>query len=223
VVEENRTEVARLLKRGLNHYGLGDLEAAIACWERARALDPSNQAVQDYLETAYEEVDVTSTSARRVPLATLRKASGAPGEEDDTPRSMPHLPPPGERADPESDQQLAAALEDLRAGQLEKAAGQLKALATGRPDRLDVQGYLELVRKQLMQQWGGEIGDKGRVLRRVTSMKDLMSLKLRPEDAFLLSQVDGQVTVDDLISVSSLDRFDTLGALARLLREGVLE
>jgi len=30
VDEVKREEVTRLLKRGLNHYGLGDLEAAIA-------------------------------------------------------------------------------------------------------------------------------------------------------------------------------------------------
>ena len=52
-VKEN--EIARLLKRGLNHYGLGELDAAIVCWESVRALDPGNQAARDYLETAYEE------------------------------------------------------------------------------------------------------------------------------------------------------------------------
>ena len=53
---QRQKEVTRLLKRGLNHYGLGDLEAAIGCWEQARALDPENQAVHDYLQTAYEEL-----------------------------------------------------------------------------------------------------------------------------------------------------------------------
>ncbi len=60
-----RAEVTRLLKRGLNHYGLGELEAAIRCWEKARELAPDNRAAQDYLETAYEE----SGRAQALPAA----------------------------------------------------------------------------------------------------------------------------------------------------------
>ena len=33
-------DVVRLLKQGLNHYGLGDLEAAIAAWEEASDTRP---------------------------------------------------------------------------------------------------------------------------------------------------------------------------------------
>ena len=49
------SEITRLLKRGLKHYGLAELDAAIVCWEKARALEPGNRAARDYLETAYEE------------------------------------------------------------------------------------------------------------------------------------------------------------------------
>ena len=50
-------EVGRLLKRGLNHYGLGELAEAIRCWECTLQLEPGNRAARDYLDTAYEECD----------------------------------------------------------------------------------------------------------------------------------------------------------------------
>src|SRR6202008_1951095 len=94
----------RLLKRGLNHYGLGDLEAAISCWEQARALDPENQAVHDYLETAYEEQGggrkkgakpppakspAAKPAAKAAKPATKSPPSKAVTDDDDTPKSGP--------------------------------------------------------------------------------------------------------------------------------------
>ncbi len=218
-----KSDVTRLLKRGLNHYGLGDLEAAIACWERARSLDPSNQAVQDYLETAYEEGGSTRPAAGDDSLAdpatdTHPTLPGGIGEDDDTPPSHPRVAP---GADP--DGRISAALGNYRSGNLLEAWQELSAIAEREPDRLEVRGYLELVRKQLMQQWAGEIGDFGRVLRLVPAAADLLKLKLKPEEAFLLSQVDGMVAVEDLLSLSSVDRFQTLQMIARFLRETILE
>ena len=54
--DAKRDELSKLLRRGLNHYGLGELEAAIAYWERVCNLDPDNEAARDYLTSAYEEM-----------------------------------------------------------------------------------------------------------------------------------------------------------------------
>jgi tetratricopeptide (TPR) repeat protein len=217
--DQNRAEVTRLVKRGLNHYGLGDLDAAIACWERARALDPDNQAVRDYLETAYEEADRTPRSLSDSP----RPGRKGGGDEEATPRSQPSVEVRRAAAEAApSDPVLARALENFRNGKPLEAWKDLAAIAEREPDRLDVRGYLELVRKQLMQLWATEIGDRGRVLRLAKSTNELLKLRLRPEEGFLISQVDGRVTVDELISLSSADRFRALEMIARFLREGIL-
>ena len=102
--EKTQRQVTRLLKRGLNHYGLGDLEEAIGCWEQARAVDPDNQAVHDYLETAYEELghgvprrtrptEDESATPRSMDQVTV--SSRDPGEEDFAkPVSLDDLPVP---------------------------------------------------------------------------------------------------------------------------------
>jgi tetratricopeptide (TPR) repeat protein len=233
--ERTRMEVTRLVKRGLNHYGLGDLEAAIGCWEQARKLDPANQAVRDYLDTAYEESDRTPRSQSEMSAgaredATSGRAPKAVEDDDATPRSGPTVekPRPGKPpaqgipAAPPADAAVARALEAFRGGKPLEAWRDLVAIAEKHPDRLDVRGYIELVRKQLMQQWANEIGDRGRVLRLAKNTHDLLKLRLRPEEGFLLSQVDGRVTVDELISLSSSDRFSALEMIARFIREGIL-
>ncbi len=212
-----QTEVMRLLKRGLNHYGLGDLEGAIGCWEKARALDPNNQAVRDYLETAYEEVDRTSSSQPEIETPRRPAPAAQFDDDDDTPRSLPDVD-----VDAAAEPQLQEALEAFRGGRMLEAWEGLNQLLEADPDRLEVRGYLELARKQLMQEWAGQIGDRGRSLRLTLSHEEMLKLKLKPEEAFLLTQVDGLVSIDDLISLTSGDRFHALEMIARFLREGVL-
>ena len=47
--------------------------------------------------------------------------------------------------------------------------------------------------------------------------------RLLAEEGFVLSQLDGEVSVSDLLSLSTLDRVQTLEIIARLLREGIVE
>ncbi len=213
-----------MLKRGLNHYGLGELDSAIVCWEKARALDPGNQAARDYLETAYEE------RAESGPTETPMSASSGEFQDvddDATPQSLefiltpdgPDLPLP--ESDP--DARIASALEAFKAGELDQAWSQLQEVAREMPERLDVEGYLGLVRAERAKKFAREIGDKGRTLQLTCKMEDLKVLNLQPDEGFLLSQIDGRVTIEELISLSSTDRVRTLETLARFLREGLVE
>lgn len=239
--DAKRPEITRLLKRGLNHYGLGDVEAAIACWERARSMDPGNRAAHDYLETAYEESglrpkeDATPLS---VPApARARKAHGAShvfdDDDDRTPRTTPspsRTPPLPEGASlprlPLSNEQpdtlVADALEAYKAGRLEHAWERLQSVAQEQPDRLDIQGYLVMVRSERARQWARDIGDQGRVLQLARTMQELMTVNLSPDEGFLLSQIDGTLSIEELLNLSN-DRVRTLEIIAKLLREGHVE
>ncbi len=234
--DTRHAEVTRLLKRGLNHYGLGDLEAAIACWEQARALDPENQAVHDYLETAYEENGgARKKAAAPAPAPTAARgaapkpAGAAPKpsvarpmtDDDDTPKSGPIIEFQADDDDP--DTQIQIALQAYKEGRYDEAWRELKAVAKSQPERLDVQGYLQLVRTERAQTWAKEIGDQGRVLRLRITTAQIMKLKLQPDEGFMLSQIDGRMTIGDLISVSTSDRVRTLEVIAKLIREQIVE
>jgi tetratricopeptide (TPR) repeat protein len=221
-----------MLKRGLNHYGLGDLEGAIACWEQARALDPENQAVHDYLETAYEEnggarkfvapAPVAPRTANAFPPAPVKRPT--PGRivtnDDDTPKSGPIIE---FEADDDPDTQLQLALQAYKEGRYDDAWRDLSDFAKAQPGRLDVQGYLQLVRTERAQSWAKEIGDQGRVLQCKVTTAQLMKLKLTPDEGFMLAQIDGRLAIADLISLSTSDRVRTLEIIARLMRDQIVE
>ena len=226
--EATREEVTRLLKRGLNHYGLGDLEAAIRSWEEARELDPENRAAHDYLETAYEE---SGRAGKEQDGSQGHDSLNVPFDDDATPRtfdgppqhpkgaSLPGVPTDADRPDTV----VAVALEAYKAGKLDDAWEALQEAAAREPERLDVQGYLVMVRSERARQWAREVGDQGRALRLPRSMGELMQeMNLRPEEGFLLSQIDGELSVEQLLNLSN-DRVKTLELIAKLLKEGVIE
>jgi tetratricopeptide (TPR) repeat protein len=243
VDDARHAEVTRLLKLGLNHYGLGDLESAISCWEQARALDPENQAVHDYLETAYEEqgggrrkaapkgVKPSAAPAKGAPPRPAARPVSKPGakapppkpvtDEDDTPKSGPVVEFDADDDNPDTQIQLALAA--YKEGRYDDAWSELRRLAKEQPDRLDVQGYLQLVRTERAQAWAKEIGDQGRALRLKVTTAQIMKLRLQPDEGFMLSQIDGRMSIADLISLSTAERVRTLEIIAKLLREGIVE
>jgi tetratricopeptide (TPR) repeat protein len=237
--DTNRQEVTRLLKRGLNHYGLGDLEAAIACWERAKNLDPENRAAHDYLETAYEESGRRKKEADAVATEPPTNAGPAPAtspareafDDDATPRTYDSSPPlPSGASLPElpvtdtdrPDTKVAGALEAYKAGRLEEAWATLQSVASSEPDRLDVQGYLVMVRSERARQWARDVGDQGRVPTLTRTMQELMNMNLSPDEGFLLSQIDGSLSIEELLNLSN-DRVRTLEILAKFLREALID
>jgi len=221
---DRNKEVTRLLKRGLNHYGLGDLEAAIECWERARAIDPENHAVHDYLESAYQERDgEVEEFADDDPTPISAAPSPPESPPEPIPEPMPAQSTPAETettSDP--DKLIEGALAAYKEGKLERAWKTLQRVSEADPERLDVQGYLQLVGNARVEEWATEIGDQGRMLRLACTMEEMMNLKLHPDEGFLLAQIDGKVTIADLISLATCGRERTLEVVARLLREKIV-
>lgn len=203
-------QVSRLLRRGLNHYGLGEVEEAIRCWEKVQELDPENATAGDYLRNARQEL------------------GGSPMLEDGTrptEGSVGDVTEPGDSGSAATsiDDRVAAALALYRVGRLEEARAGLEEAAAADTDRLDIQGYLELVRGQLVKQFEQEIGDRGRVVKLAVPEEELVRLNLGPEEGYVLSQVDGALTIDELLSLSNMGRFRTLELVAGLLRDRIIE
>ncbi len=221
-------EVTRLLKQGLNHYGLGDLAAAIDCWERARAIDPENHAVHDYLESAYhergeaKESDDDATPVSNDDTGTKIIGDVRDNMRDDVATVVSVSVPPTAPTATDSEDTIADALTAYKAGELDIAWAGLQQVCKEDPERLDVQGYLQLVGNARAEKWSKEIGDQGQVLRLKCTTEEMMKLKLQPEEGFLLSQIDGKVSISDLLSLSTCTRHRTLEVLARLLREKIV-
>ena len=227
MAQRSQAEVTRLLKRGLAHYGVGELDAAIASWQEALSLDPTNRAALDYLDAAREEAGYTEPrqKPRRppapVPIRRTPAQSFRPADEEDTPRTLEGvLKEPSTPT--ESDTRIQEALRAYREGDLERAHELLEIVAREEPDRIDVEGYLTMVRGKRAKAWVKAIGDQGRILRLAVPSSRITALQLRPDEGFLLSQVDGRTSIEQLLSLQT-DRVRALEIMARFLRERIVE
>lgn len=231
---DRKQDVTRLLKRGLNQYGLGDLEGAIRHWEEALALDPGNRAARDYLDTAYEENSKPAAPSAApaakppaAPRAARPEGKRAPAVYDDDEEDTPRTPyGPGSMRLPESGEEpntlVENALAAYKEGRMDEAWEELQVAAAREPDRLDIQGYVAMMRSERARAFARQVGDQGRVVRLKQTMQELMQLNLTPEEGFLLSQIDGDVTIEQLLNLSK-DRVHTLQILAKFIREGLVE
>ncbi len=110
----------------------------------------------------------------------------------------------------------------LRDGHLEAALELFETVARRDPDRLEVQGYVEMVRSKLLARYRDQLGDLDARPTVLLGRDEVLKYNLPATAGFLLSLVDGNTSVNDLVSLSGLDTFEALRVLAGLLDSGIV-
>ena len=82
-------EIDRLIEEGLTLYGQGDLDGALARWEKALVIDPDNPQANSYVDYVRQNYDLLTAET-----ATVSTAEGAPfGIADDEPEYQIEIQP----------------------------------------------------------------------------------------------------------------------------------
>jgi hypothetical protein len=192
MLEGKRERIARLLREGLDHYGEGRGADAARAWNEVLFLDPAHAEARDY-------------------LATL--------ESDARPAARPGA---GGAARAGSKDMAEDALRLMREGNLEAALELLEAASRRDAGRLDLQGYLEMLKSRLHERYRERVGGPASVPQLRMRPDEVLRFNLPATAGFLLSLVDGQTSVEDLVSLSGLDAFEALRVLAGLLDAGII-
>ena len=86
----------------------------------------------------------------------------------------------------------------------------------------EARAYLRQNESTLVSMYESKLGSLGNVPRLAIKPEEVMWLNLDHRAGFLLAQVDGSVTFEDLFALSGLPRLDTAKILAQLLADGVI-
>ena len=78
-------------------------------------------------------------------------------------------------------------------------------------------------RKTLMQMYESRIGSFSRVPERMITEEEIIWRNLDPVAGFIVASVDGVVTFEDIIDISTLSRFETCRVLNLLLQDGIIK
>jgi hypothetical protein len=91
-----------------------------------------------------------------------------------------------------------------------------------RPDDPEVVQLIRSCEENLVQMYESKMGDRERRPRVAIQPDEVIWLSLDPRAGFVLAQIDGQVTFEDLYAICGLSRLDTARILNQLLEEGVI-
>ena len=90
-------------------------------------------------------------------------------------------------------------------------------------DAEEAQALLSNARSQLLKMYESKIGDFSRVPTVNVSDEEVIWLNLNHRAGFILSQIDGAVTFEDLVALSGMTRLETVRVLAELIQQKIVE
>jgi len=118
---------------------------------------------------------------------------------------------------------LADALELFRKGEARESLELLETLARENPRRIEIQGYFELVRSHLFGHYRERIADASGVLKVKITPEEIMRFNLPTNAGFVLSMVDGNTSVNEILALSGMDPFEAIRMVNNLLEAGIVE
>jgi tetratricopeptide (TPR) repeat protein len=133
-------------------------------------------------------------------------------------------PPPPAPAKPASDVDVwVRGAKELHAlGDFSGSLEMIEKILKVNPSHAEARAYLQQNEATLIAMYESKLGSMGRIPRLAIKPEEVLWLNLDHRAGFLLAQIDGSVTYEDLFALSGLPRLDTARILATLLAEGVV-
>lgn len=98
----------------------------------------------------------------------------------------------------------------------------LEAIPEDAPEAAEARNLIASSRSQMLKMYESKIGDFSRVPRVLISNEQVIWLNLNHRAGFILSQIDGSVSYEDIVALSGMPRLDTLQILSKLIGDGVI-
>jgi tetratricopeptide (TPR) repeat protein len=236
--------VRDLLDRGLVQYSLGERNQAIDLWRKALEVAPRDERATDYLGSVgaslvapragdlYEAV--TDDVAPPVVLGSSRR----PPFTDEMPIHQPASERPAEPTvdgdgDGDSDGDsvitdveilLRGAAEAERGGELEQALGKTEEVLRREPEHFEASELALDLRRRLSDRYRSALEPLDAVPYLKATDASILELSLDPIGGFLISQIDGEITVEELLTIlGTFDEFRVLSSLHFFLENGIIE
>lgn len=82
--------------------------------------------------------------------------------------------------------------------------------------------YLKRNEATLLRMYESKIGDMSKIPKPLVPPDEVIWMNMHHRAGFILSQVDGTLSYDDLLEISGMDRFDTVRIVADLVTAGII-
>ena len=96
-----------------------------------------------------------------------------------------------------------------------------KALRSN-PDHDGARAYMQRNEATLLRMYESKLGNLHKTPRQLVPPDEVIWMNMHHKAGFILSQVDGMMTYDDLLAISGMSRFDTMRILHDLVQQGII-
>ncbi len=117
---------------------------------------------------------------------------------------------------------LEEAIRLIGKNQFDPAYELLQMIIHENPEDEKAQKFLDTTKGLLLKDYLSEVGDTGSVVKLKKNMEDIMKINLTKESAYIISMIDGNSSIDELLALSGIDRFLFMRNLTMLLRNGIV-
>jgi tetratricopeptide (TPR) repeat protein len=235
--------VTQLLDKGLVRYALGKRDEAIELWQQAIEEAPQSRRARDYLKSVgaltadqmghgshgltgetepAEDDDSGGEHDTLVPPFTKEPTSSFDGGEDLA--DITAEATPSEEMVPDVEILVRNARSEREQGDAESALKYAEEALKRDPEHAEAKSLFAELRKQLADSYRAELEPLEQVPYLTATDASILELSLDKIGGFLISQIDGEITLDELLTiVSTFDEFRVLSSLHFFLENGIIE
>ena len=145
---------------------------------------------------------------------------------DDLMKSAPPTPPPVAVAEvkplDENEELMRGARELFELGDFSGSLELVDKVLKKDAQHDGARAYLERNEATLSKMYESKLGDLRRAPRQLMPPDEVIWINLHHKAGFILSQVDGMLTYEDILEISGMPRFDALRILHELVQQGVI-
>jgi hypothetical protein len=167
--------------------------------------------------------DVSITKAKIIVVG--ESPEGADKGADTLPAQSPvDVPPEKQAVDvPPEEQAKTKIRERFDVGDYSGCLELAESFVKDNPDDEVVLQLVDKCRKVLLQMYESRIGTFDRVPKKAVSQEEIVWRNLDPLAGFIAASVDGMMSFEDIVDISTVSRFDTCRILSQLLQDGIIE
>jgi tetratricopeptide (TPR) repeat protein len=229
--------VAELLDQGVKAYTRGDTPEAERSWKQALQIDPGNERARAYLRQVRGEKPARAPAPvapapwdagpANAPTVVVEEGAGLDlGAVDETSDIRPLVADQRPPARPPPAGDVAGWMEGARElfalGDFSGSLELIERILRVDPAHAEARAYLRQNESTLVAMYESKLGPLGTRPRLAIHPEEVMWLNLDHRSGFLLAQIDGTVSYEDMFALSGLPRLDTARILASLVAEGVI-
>jgi len=227
------SEVQDLLDHGLIHLFDGRVQEAIVTWMKVLDIDPNESRALDYLETL-EVIEPRSSiiDGGSSMGGESRESGDWPSPFDSQPSIDVIAPADGEGGEmtggPISDEERATLFaqvsEEREKENLGGALDICEEILKRNPGDVETEELARMLKEELVGFYLEQLKPLDQIPQLVADDSNILELSLDPIGGFLLSQVDGRITVEELLTImGTFDQYRVVSALHYFLSHNILE